>query len=76
MMDKKVRRRPETKASLFKKQSIDRKALIRALQEYVLAEREMTQSQVNAALALLKLAEVETPKAAGMTHEDFLKDLD
>lgn len=76
MIDKKVRRRPLTKASLFKKQSIDRKALIRALQEYVLAEREMTQSQVNAALALLKLAEADAPKASSMTHEDFLKDLD
>jgi len=57
-------------------------ALIEALERHVLGEQEMTATQVNAALALLKktlpdMAEgAKTGKNAPALHEDALRELE
>ena len=90
IMVEKKKRKPALKKS--KKSSggsmrdkINVLALIEALEQHVLGEKEMTATQVNAALALLKktmpdmsepirklMQETENPKA----HEDALKELE
>jgi len=60
--------------------SINAAALIMALEKHVLGEQEMTPSQVNAALALLKktLPDISAKDTDTNTggHEEALKDLE
>jgi len=63
---------------------INARALIEALEQHVLGEKEMTATQVSAALALLKktLPDVtasprnNAPKKSPARHEDALKELE
>lgn len=86
MPEKKKKKTAGRKASAGDMRSkIDVLALITALEQHVLGEKEMTATQVNAALALLKktlpdlsdparrmMQEVEAPN----THEDALRELE
>lgn len=86
MTEKKKKKTPAKKAGGDKmRDKINVLALIEALEQHVLGEKEMTATQVNAALALLKktlpdlsepsrkaLKDAESPKA----HEDALKELE
>lgn len=61
------------------RETIDAAALIEALENHILGTREMTPSQVNAALALLKktLPDMPAKEEAGTEgHEEALKDLE
>lgn len=50
-------------------------ALIEALEKHILGETEMTATQVNAALALLKKTLPDVTPAGSRAHEDALNDL-
>lgn len=52
---------------------INTRALIRALQEHVLGESEMTASQVSAALSLLKLSGQNETETGLPAHEEALR---
>jgi hypothetical protein len=83
---KKARKKPVKKAlkAPAKKNFRDRinvLALIEALEQHVLGEKEMTATQVSAALALLKktLPDMVDPLRKGAAksgHEDALKELE
>jgi len=70
---------PDMKKKKTLRETIDAAALIDALEKHILGEREMTPSQVNAALALLKKTMPDMPakeETAGGGHEEALKDLE
>jgi hypothetical protein len=67
----------KTAASKNTRPRINTRALIKALQEHVLGESEMTASQVSAALSLLKLSGQEDSASAGLPmHEEALRMLE
>lgn len=64
----------KTAAPKTRRLRINTRALIRALQEHVLGESEMTASQVSAALSLLKLSGQEDAAVAHLpAHEEALR---
>lgn len=58
-----------------KKRAINVSALIEALEQHILGEKEMTATQVNAALALLKKTLPDVSEAPKRGHEDALNEL-
>jgi hypothetical protein len=82
---KKRKTHPARKVAGSLRAAINVRALIEALELHVLGQKEMTPSQVTAALALLKTTlpdRTEDKKAdavlpaPGLTHEDALSDLE
>ena len=82
---KKKIKKPARKTGGDMRSKINVLALIEALERHVLGEKEMTATQVNAALALLKktlpdlsepLRKIMQEKAPAATHEEALHELE
>lgn len=71
------KKKTKKKAPRRRKRDVDAAALIAALEQHILGEREMTPTQVSAALALLKQIRAgKEGDVPALAHEDALEELE